>query len=318
MQLSIVIPVYNAARTIESLVDQLLICLNALEFEIVLVNDGSQDSSHQVCQRISEDRSDIVIYVRLARNFGEHNAVMAGLAFSSGDYVIIMDDDFQNPPSEVTRLLEKARDGNFDAVYTFYPEKKHSRFRNLGSLFNSWMATIMLNKPKGLYLSSFKCLNRFLVDEILKYRGAFPYIDGLVLTCTNNIGTIQVQHDPRPEGESGYTFRKLVRLWLNMFVNFSAMPLRITFLLGIGLSLVALILSISFVSERILSPEIPPGWTSLAILILLFSGIQLCVLGLIGEYVGRTLMNINSLPQYVVRSSSPGKAAMGTDRVREE
>jgi glycosyltransferase involved in cell wall biosynthesis len=311
MRLSIVIPVYNAARTIEALAGELMAHLKQFELEILLVNDGSRDNSDEVCQRIFDHYPDTVTYVKLARNFGEHNAVMAGLAYSSGDYVVIMDDDFQNPPSEVTRLVDKAQEGNFDAVYTFYPEKKHSKFRNLGSLFNSWVATIMLHKPQDLYLSSFKCLNRFLVDEILKYRGAFPYIDGLVLSATDNIGTIRVQHDERADGVSGYTFRKLVRLWLNMFVNFSAMPLRIAFLLGLIFSLVALVLSISFIVERILSPELPAGWASLAVLMLLFSGTQLCVLGLIGEYVGRTLMNISSMPQYVVRSISREKISNG-------
>ena len=198
----------------------------------MLVNDGSKDNSHQVCEEIFHKYPNVVTYLRLARNFGEHNAVMAGLRHAVGDYAVIMDDDFQNPPEEVTRLVQEAERGDFDVVYSFYDEKKHNWFRNLGSTFNGWVAHFMLNKPKGLYLSSFKCLNRFLIREIVKYDAPFPYIDGLILSLTDNIGTVRVRHNERSQGRSGYTFRKLVRLWLSMFVNFSIMPLRLSLIMG--------------------------------------------------------------------------------------
>ena len=230
--ISVVIPVYNGAMTIEPLVDTLVDGLAPYNLQVVLVNDGSKDNSHQVCEEIFHKYPNVVTYLRLARNFGEHNAVMAGLRHATGDYAVIMDDDFQNPPEEVTRLVQEAARGDFDVVYSFYDEKKHNWFRNLGSTFNGWVAHFMLNKPKGLYLSSFKCLNRFLIREIVKYDAPFPYIDGLILSLTDNIGTVRVRHNERSQGRSGYTFRKLVRLWLSMFVNFSIMPLRLSLIMG--------------------------------------------------------------------------------------
>jgi glycosyltransferase involved in cell wall biosynthesis len=312
--ISVVIPVYNGAMTIEPLVDTLVDGLALYNLQVVLVNDGSKDNSHQVCEKIFHKYPNVVTYLRLARNFGEHNAVMAGLRHATGDYAVIMDDDFQNPPEEVNRLVQEASRGDFDVVYSFYEEKKHNWFRNLGSTFNGWVAHFMLNKPKGLYLSSFKCLNRFLIREIVKYDAPFPYIDGLILSLTDNIGTVRVRHNERSQGRSGYTLRKLVRLWLSMFVNFSIMPLRLSLIMGFLASLLAVGMAVSVVVEKILNPGIQVGWASLAFLILLFAGLQLCILGLMGEYIGRTLLNSNRLPQFVVRSKSePDRTHDGTE-----
>jgi undecaprenyl-phosphate 4-deoxy-4-formamido-L-arabinose transferase len=297
---SIVIPVYNGAKTIGRLVERLSEVLPEGGFQIVLVNDGSQDDSHEVCRELSA-KDPFITYVNLARNFGEHNAVMAGLQFVEGDYTVIMDDDFQNPPEEVLKLVDEARLGQFDVVYTYYSKKKHSLFRNLGSRFNDWVANFMLDKPKDLYLSSFKCLSRFAVKEILKYNGPYPYIDGLVLRSTSNIGKVEVSHARREEGRSGYTLRKLVRLWLNMFVNFSVMPLRASSVLGLVFSTLGLIFSVAVIVEKLLHPEIPIGWPSLIVVVMMFSGVQLLMLGLIGEYLGRLFLSMNATPQFAVR-----------------
>ena len=192
MTRSIVIPVYNSEPTIGCLVDRLIADLGSDALQIVLVNDGSNDGTDGVCRGLVRRYLGIVTYVRLARNFGEHNAVMAGLHHAHGDYVVIMDDDFQNPPGEVCRLIEHARAGGYDVVYTRYARKHHHWARNLASRLNDRVATLMLEKPRDLYLSSFKCLARFTVQEILKYRGPYPYVDGLVLRCTRNIGTLAV------------------------------------------------------------------------------------------------------------------------------
>ena len=297
------IPVYKGADTIGPLTERLVNELCDRDLQLVLVNDGSPDNSHEVCLKIHERFPEVVTYIRLARNFGEHNAVMAGLNHAAGDYVVIMDDDFQNPPEEVISLVQTAEQGDYDVVYSYYDRKQHHLLRNLGSAFNDRVANFMLSKPKDLYLSSFKCLNSFLVREIVKYQGPSPYIDGLVLSLTDNIGRVKVRHDKRLEGISSYTPRKLVTLWLSMFVNFSVMPLRLSFLIGLAVSALSGIMAVLAIVERLLRPEIPAGWAYLAVLILLFSGLQLCVLGLIGEYVGRSLLNTNHLPQYVIRST---------------
>ncbi|MFI5340384.1 MAG: glycosyltransferase family 2 protein [Candidatus Methylomirabilales bacterium] len=301
MRTSIVIPVYNSAGTIGPLVERLIAVLRGNALQIVLVNDGSVDDSDAACRALSARHGGTVTYVRLARNFGEHNAVMAGLHHTRGDYVVIMDDDFQNPPEEVARLVDHACSHGYDIVYTYYARKHHHWVRNLGSRLNDRVATFLLEKPPDLYLSSFKCLNRFIVGEILKYRGPYPYVDGIALRCTRNIGTIQVRHEPRREGRSNYTPRKLLRLWLNMFMNFSVMPLRMSTLLGLAWSTLGLLLGIQVVVERIVRPDVPVGWASVLVAILLFSGVQLVMLGLMGEYLGRLFLTENQTPQFVVR-----------------
>jgi undecaprenyl-phosphate 4-deoxy-4-formamido-L-arabinose transferase len=279
----------------------LIDALGANSLQIVLVNDGSPDDSDSVCRALQAKHSETVAYIRLSRNFGEHNAVMAGLHHARGDYVVIMDDDFQNPPEEVCRLVDYACDHDYDVVYTRYPQRRHHWLRVLGSRFNDLVATIMLNKPRGLYLSSFKCLNRFTVREVIKYRGPYTYIDGLILRCTRNIGTVEVRHDPRREGRSNYTLRKLVRLWLNMSVNFSVMPLRVSALMGFAFSAAGFVLGVLVAVERLLRPDLPVGWASVIVTAMLFSGIQLAVLGLVGEYLGRLFLMSNQTPQFVVR-----------------
>jgi len=301
MSRSIVIPAYNSERTVGALVDRLVADLGTDRLQIVLVNDGSADGTDSACRALVVRYPDIVTYVRLARNFGEHNAVMAGLHHARGDYVVIMDDDFQNPPEEVCRLIEHAQRGGYDVVYTRYTKKRHHWGRNFASRLNDRVANLMLDKPRDLYLSSFKCLTRFTVQEILKYRGPYPYVDGLVLRCTRNIGTLAATHAERREGRSTYTWRKLVALGLNMFVNFSVAPLRLSGLLGVAASGIGLILGIDVVVERLVRPGIPVGWASVLVAILVFSGVQLVMLGLIGEYLGRLFLTENQTPQFVVR-----------------
>jgi glycosyltransferase involved in cell wall biosynthesis len=312
MLTSIVIPVYNGAKTIEELVEKLINTLEYKNIQIVLVNDGSPDNSHEVCHDLFLQYPSIVTYINLAKNFGEHNAVMAGLYNAAGDYVVIMDDDFQNPPEEVSRLTDYAQSRQFDIVYTYYEKKQHHWARNLGSRFNNWVTNFMLDKPKDLYLSSFKCLSRFIVQEIIKYKGPFPYIDGLALRASSNIGKIKVSHEQRKEGCSNYTFRKLVNLWLNMFVNFSIMPLRVSTLLGFILSFLGIIMSISVLIEKLSHPEVPIGWPSLMIAIMVFSGVQLLILGLLGEYLGRFFLSSNQTPQFVIREFYSG------DKVKQD
>jgi undecaprenyl-phosphate 4-deoxy-4-formamido-L-arabinose transferase len=301
MMISIVIPVYNGAATIGPLVDRLVEELGIYSLQVVLVNDGSPDNSDEVCRGIHARYPEAVTYVKLARNFGEHNAVMAGLHHARGDYTVIMDDDFQNPPEEVARLIECACTGGYDIVYTYYPRKRHHWFRNFGSRLNDFVANFLLDKPRDLYLSSFKCLSRFTVQEILKYGGPFPYIDGLALRSTRNIGRLQVRHEPRREGRSNYTLRRLVRLWLNMFINFSVMPLRVSTVMGFAFSLVGFLLGVWVVVEKLLRPEIQVGYASLVVAIALFSGVQLVMLGVVGEYLGRLFLTNNQTPQFVVR-----------------
>ncbi len=300
--LSIVIPVYNSADTIENLVDELVNNLNEkYQLEIVLINDYSKDHSEEVCINLYKKYSKIVAFYSLSRNVGEHNAVMAGLNQAKGDFVVIMDDDFQNPISEVIKMVDFAATHDYDVVYSYYEKKKHSFFRNLGSSFNNWVANVMLNKPKDLYLSSFKVLSNFTVTEIIKYTDPFPYIDGLIIRTTSNIGKLKVEHQARMVGESGYTFRKLIRLWLNMFINFSILPLRVSVIMGFIFAAIGFIIGIDAVIERFSNPNLPMGYTFLIVVISIYSGIILISIGMVGEYIGRLFLSQNKKPQYTIR-----------------
>src|SRR5215472_5864912 len=298
--LSIVIPVYNGANSIAALISALEDLSIAGGHEIVLVNDGSADNSLAVCQELLGRARIPMTLVNLARNYGEHNAVITGLRYANGKYIITMDDDLQNPPEEVQRLLTFAQHRGKQVVYTYFGEKNHAAWRNIASRFANLVADFVLDKPPGLYLSSFRCMTAFVAREITRYEGPFPYVDGLILQVTHDIDRLLVAHLPRAAGNSNYTVRRLLRLWMNMFVNFSVMPLRISTVTGFALSAFGAVGVAMAVGEALLfSP--PPGWASLMAAVLLLSGVQLLILGIIGEYLGRLYLTANRRPQSVVK-----------------
>jgi glycosyltransferase involved in cell wall biosynthesis len=301
-ELSLVIPVFNGSQTIGSVVERIHTVFASMQFEVILVNDGSEDDSELRCTKLAEGLPNTMTFVQLSRNFGEHNAVLAGLSHARGQYVAVLDDDGQNPPDEVLPMLEELKRGDYDVVYGHYIKKKHSWFRNVGSRFNDCIATLILDKPKDLYLSSFKVMTRFVVDEIIKYRGPFPYIDGLIYRTTRKIGQIPVQHRAETSGSSRYSFRKLVRLWLNMFLNFSIAPLRLSVYVGLFTSCLSVLALLLILIDKIwISPNLTMGIPTVLGSIVFFSGIQLMILGLVGEYLGRLYLDHTGTPQYIVR-----------------
>ncbi len=306
--LSVVIPLYGSEHSIERVARELAALPVEGGLELVLVNDGSPDDTLGACRRLLSACAVPVTVVDLARNFGEHNAVLAGLRAARGQWVVTMDDDGQNPPAEVLTLLAAARDGGHDVVFGRYAVKRHARWRNWGSWMVGQIAHWVLDKPPGLYLSSFRCLSRFIVDEITRYEGPHPYIDGLVLQSTSHIASVTVEHRPRQGGRSRYTLRKLARLWLRLLVNFSVRPLRIATVVGVAMGALGLA-GIVWVGILYLTDRGPAfGWGSLIAALLLFSGTQMVMLGLIGEYLGRIHLNINRRPQAVVRQVWRGGA----------
>jgi undecaprenyl-phosphate 4-deoxy-4-formamido-L-arabinose transferase len=320
LELSLVIPVFNGAQTIEPVVDAALSVFRAeLELaraaeetaaearggaglEIVLINDGSSDDSEAACRRLAAKHPGVVRFLQLSRNFGEHAAVMAGLHEAGGRYCIVLDDDGQHPPREAVRLWRAIRERQCDVVYGRYREKHHHWFRNFGSWLNGAAATWLLRKPRHLYLSSFKVMNSFVVREVTRYEGPFPYIDGLVFQVTDRIEQIDVEHSPRQAGRSGYTFRKLVRLWMNMFLGFSVAPLRGAVMLGFGTSAFSALLLLSVILDKLfVNPDVPVGIPTVLIAIALFAGLQMFLLGMLGEYIGRIVLTQNGQPQSIVR-----------------
>src|SRR5437764_906304 len=319
--LSIVVPVYNGASSIGELVGALEQLQIPGGHEIVLVNDGSRDDSLAACRALVEQARLPITLVDLSRNYGEHNAVMTGLRHTKGAHIITMDDDLQNPPEEVERLLSFAQQSGHEVVYTYYDEKRHAAWRNLGSRFTNWVAGFVLDKPKGFYLSSFRCMSAFVVREIARYDGPFPYVDGLILQVTQDIDRLTVRHLPRAVGRSNYTLRRLLRLWLSMSVNFSVIPLRLSTLTGFALSLIGAVGSFVVITEALFFAP-PAGWASLMAGVLLLSGVQLLILGIVGEYLGRLYLTLNRKPQSVVKSitradAAPTEAARPPLRLRE-
>lgn len=300
--LSVVVPVFNGAATVPALIEALAGLEIQGGLEVVLVDDGSRDDSAAVCGRLARDARIPVTVIEHARNYGEHNALMTGLRFARGEFVVTMDDDLQNPPHEVVRLYDAARGGDLDVVYGVFAEKKHAWWRNIGSRIANRTADIVIDKPRGLYLSSFRCMRRFVVERIVAYDGPFPYVDGLIFQITRRAGSIAVEHRPRGNGASNYSFVRLMRLWLTILVNFSVLPLRISTVLGLCMSVLGGIgIAYVFIDYLIRGGDVE-GWPSLMLTALIFSGTQLLILGLLGEYLGRVYLTLNRRPQGVIRS----------------
>ena len=306
--LSIVIPVYRGAATIGLLVDALSALRAEGGLEIVLVNDGSPDNSGDVCRALVARASVPITYIEHARNFGEHNAVMTGLRHARGRHVITMDDDLQNPPEEVIRLYDHARLGGWDVVYTRYAVKEHEGWRNLGSRFANWVADQLLDKPRGLYLSSFRCMSAFAVSQVIRYQGPYPYVDGLLMQVTQRLDSIEVKHLARAEGRSNYTLKRLVLLWLNLATNFSVLPLRLAIAAGAAMGILGFLGAV-YVFAVGLMGQTPSGWASLMTVSLLIACVQFTILGVLGEYVGRAFLSANGKPQGVVRDLERGGGA---------
>lgn len=303
-KISYVIPCYRSEKTIESVINEIEETMSFLQnytYEIVLVNDGSPDNTWgKICEIVKDHKE--VRGFNFAKNFGQHAALMAGLNNVTGDIIICLDDDGQTPANEATKLIRAIEDGA-DAVYAKYDNKKHSAFRNFGTAMNEWMTEVMLGKPKKLYVSSYFAVRRFVVDEMIKYKGSYPYVIGLVLRTTKNIVNVDVNHRSREIGTSGYNFAKLLGLWVNGFTAFSIKPLRIATIMGCVFAFIGFIYGIYTIIKRFVLPDIPAGFSALMAAIIFFGGMTMLMLGMAGEYIGRTYISINENPQYVIRDA---------------
>lgn len=299
--LSFVIPLYHSAETIGGVVRDIEALTIPGGHEIVLVHDGSGEATSRVSRELVRTARVPIMLVEHARNYGEHNAVLTGWRHARGRHIVNLDDDGQHPPAEGVRMWEHAKAHGLDVVFGHYEEKQHDAWRNFGSWFTNRMTDWALDKPPGFYLSSFRCVSRFVVEQVTGYAGPYPYLDGLLLQVTQRIGSITVKHEPRKAGTSTYTLRRLVRLWLSAWINFSVLPLRVATVMGVVIAFVG-VLALGLVAWmwwRDVGPESGWGWIMAALLI--FSGTQLLMLGLIGEYVGRMFLAVNQRPQSCVR-----------------
>ena len=301
-KVSFVIPCYNSSKTIEKVIEEIKDTMKQLakyEYEIILVNDCSPDNTFEVIEELCRKNKNIC-GISLAKNFGQHGALMAGFHQVTGDILVCLDDDGQTPADEVGKLLDKIEAGD-DVVYASYAHKKHSLFRNFGSYVNELMAQFLLGKPKDLYVSSYFAARRFVVKEMLKYENAYPYVIGLVLRTTKKISNVPVNHREREIGQSGYTLAKLLGLWFNGFTAFSTKPLRIATIGGTAFAMVGFLYGIYTVIKKFVNPAVPVGFSSMMSALMFIGGVMMLMLGLIGEYIGRMYICMNNAPQFVVR-----------------
>ena len=303
-KLSFVIPCYNSQKTIGyvvRLINEVVTKKNMFDYEIILVNDFSQDGTSTVIEDIARQNKNIIA-INFSRNFGQHAALMAGFRHSSGDVVIYLDDDGQCPVNKIFDLIEPLNNG-FDVSMADYGVKKQSKFKNFGSKLNDIMAEHLVGKPKKLQLSNFGALKRFVVDEIIKYQSCYPYIAGLILRTTSNIANVKMEENERKEGKSNYNLKKLLSLWLNGFTSFSVKPLRIASIAGVVFAFIGFIFGIYTIINKIfINPNIAIGYSTIVSLLTFFSGLVLMIMGMIGEYIGRIYICINKSPQYVIKN----------------
>jgi undecaprenyl-phosphate 4-deoxy-4-formamido-L-arabinose transferase len=301
---SFVIPCYRSENTITAVVKEIKEEMSLKrpndDYEIILVNDCSPDGVWNVIKQLAETQNNI-IGINLAKNFGQHSALLAGYGKSTGDYIVSLDDDGQAPLDSLNQLISKIEDG-YDVVYAYYHEIKQTLFRRFGAWVAVQMGNIMLEPPKGLKGSSFYIARKFVIDEMVRYKNSFPYLPGLVFRTTKNIAWIETNHRNRLQGASGYSFIRLLGLWLNGFTAFSVKPLRASTFLGFFFAFLGFAFSIFVIVRRLLGITTLEGWSTIIALILIIGGSILMMLGLIGEYIGRIYICLNESPQYVIKN----------------
>jgi len=298
-EISIVIPVFNSADILPELTRQINDALIDIDYELLLINDKSNDNSWGIIKRLSVSHQNLT-GINLRKNYGQDNAIMAGLTFASGNYIVIMDDDLQHSPKDITRLYKKCKEG-YDICYAHFLKKKQAFWKNIGSWLNGKVAEILLHKPKFIYLSPFQIVNRDIIDQVIKYQGPYPYIQGLLLDLTDNITQIDVGHHKRHAGKSNFNFIRSSRIFFKLATSFSVIPLRISTIMGFLISSIGFILVPFYIYRYFLGDRIVEGWITIVLLQLIIGGFILVSLGVIGEYIGRMYLNINNKPQYSIK-----------------
>ena len=305
LDLSIVVPVFNSAGSLDTLLERVARMMDETggSYEIILVDDGSSDDSWAVIQALRERHSKQLVAVQLMRNYGQHNALMCGLGLARGEFIVTMDDDLQNPPEEVPRMLAHLKQHDLDLVYGCPKTRNHAGWRNLGASIVWRFYRKVFRNP--VTPTPFRIIRHQLAKSVLFYRLNFTYLDGLLAWCTTRIGGVEVAHHARAQGRSGYSLSKLVALALNLYTNFSLIPLQMVSALGFLTAVSGFLVGMYYLVQFMASNIEVPGFASTIIAILILGGVQLLALGVIGEYVGRLHLNVNRKPQYLVRRVDP-------------
>lgn len=295
-KISVVIPCYYSQKSIAAVVQKTAAELNEYcNYEFVLVNDGSNDGTYSEIKRLAE-KFNFVIGVDLAKNCGQHNAILAGMKYASGDYILGMDDDFQTHPSQIKRLIYKLNEG-YDIVYGCFPKRHHGFFRNLMSYLSHISVCYLLDKPKDLKACPMYLIRRFVRDEIIKSESSFSNLQGLFLRTSSKIANVDIEHFDRRFGKSGYNFKKLIHLWASL-LNYSLKPIRLILKSGVLIFAIGLIyLIIACISGSVFEHKV---YAEISV----FSGLILSAVGTVGEYVIRMFMTVTKEPQYIIRQDT--------------
>jgi len=302
VEISVVVPVYNSSQCLPELLRRIALQLNELgkRHEVILVDDASPDDSWDVIRELAQYPQ--LTAVRLMRNRGQAFATLCGLEHARGEIVVTMDDDLQQPPEELPKLLDALEsDPEIDCVFGYFEEKKHAAYRNLGSRAIRWVNARSFGLPRDVRPSSFRAMRKRLADAILQHRTLNPAIAALVCGSTRRIASVPVRHAERYAGESNYTLSKQFRLALDNICNVSMLPLRAVSLLGMGICLLSAVLVVFFLYRYFTGQIGVAGWTTVVIMISFFSGVILLSLGVIGEYIVRILREVRGAPRYVER-----------------
>ncbi len=303
-KISVIIPCYRSENSVGNVIDEAIQTITAdgrYDYEIICINDYSPDGTLEVLKEKARQLHKLKV-ISFSRNFGQHSALMAGFNHATGDIILCLDDDGQTPPSEMFKLIDKLENG-YDLVSAKYSNNKRSLFRKLGTKISFWMSRVLIGKPKDIDLNSFFALRRYVLDEIIKYKNAYPFVQGLILRITRNMANVEIVPRQRTYGSSGYSFKKLVSLWLNGFTAFSEKPLRIASTLGIICAAGGFVYGAITVIRKLIDPRVPLGYSSIMTAVLLLSGIIMLFLGLMGEYIGRIYISLNNAPQYAIRET---------------
>jgi len=301
---SVVIPVYNSAKTLPELTARLLIVLRPLSnlLEIVFVDDSSRDDSWDVLKKIRAGNPEVKI-VRLNKNFGQHSALLCGFHYAKGDYVITLDDDLQNPPEEIPKLISLIQPQELDVVIGVAKERKHARYRDWGSRLVSILMTWNFSLRPGLRISSFRIVKARVIRQLCKMPTKNPAIDAMIFSFVHpeRIQNIEVRHEERSAGRSQYTIYKLFSLACNHVLNYSTFPLKVMNVTGLFSSFFGLSVAVFLIFKYFYFGVPVQGWTSLVVTLFFFFGLILFCLGMIGEYLIRIIREVNSSPIFVVR-----------------
>lgn len=301
-KISFVIPCYRSECTIKKVIDEIICVVRKIDetdYEIIAVDDNSPDSVFEVLRKIAAEDKKIKA-IRLAKNFGQHSGMMAGLHFATGNICVFVDDDGQCPIDKLEELIAPLHT-SWDVSIAKYRKKKQSIFKNMGSVFNEIVANLLIDKPKNIRMGNFMAFKKYVADELTRYDGPYPYVSGLLFRSSAKIINVSMEERHRLEGGTTYTFRKLVALWLNGFTAFSIKPLRFATIVGGVFSISGIVYAFVIIVRKFIHPLIAIGWSSTVSIVLILGGFTLFVLGIIGEYIGRIYMSINGTPQYVIR-----------------